>query len=145
MENHASPRLADSSQVTLSHYPQQVTEARNSPAGYVTLAHGKDFAEMAIDLALSVKEHCSEPISVVCDKAAERQLSRYKETPFHHILPLETNIHPWGAKLEAAIKSPYTKSIFVDADVIFLKPVTWFQHFSPPPLAMYGADRKSVV
>jgi hypothetical protein len=139
MENHASPRSPDSSEVPLSHHQQQVTEARKRTTGYVTLAHGKDFAEMAIDLALSVKEHCSEPISVVCDKSAERQLSRYRETPFHHILPLETNIHPWGAKLAAALKSPYTKSIFVDADVLFLKPVTWFQHFSPPPLAMYGA------
>lgn len=107
--------------------------------GYLTLAQGLEFAEMATDLALSIKEYCSEPISVVCDEAARRVLEKHRGTIFEQVLPIHQKIHPWGGKLVAATQSPYRKTIFVDADVLFLRPVEWFAEFGDGPLSMYGA------
>ena len=38
-----------------------------SKKGYLTLAFGKNFAEMAVDMALSIKQFDSKPVSCVVD------------------------------------------------------------------------------
>jgi hypothetical protein len=66
-------------------------------SGFLTLAFGERYAEMAIDLALSVKEYHSEPISIGVDARARACRERYQPNPFDHIISLSQKVHAWGA------------------------------------------------
>jgi hypothetical protein len=107
--------------------------------GFITLAFGKRFAEMALDMALSLKEHHTEPVSIAVDRVAARHLARYTPSPFDQIITLPQHVHPWGGKFLVAEASPYQHSAYIDADVLFLGPSPFLSHKFSAPLAMYGA------
>ena len=107
--------------------------------GFITLAFGAKYAEMAIDMALSLREYHSECISIAVDHVAARQLKRYQPTPFDQITILPQHVHPWGAKFLVADASPYEQSAYIDADILFLGPSNFLTHHYTAPLAMYGA------
>lgn len=112
---------------------------KSSNDGFITLAFGAGFAEMAIDTALSLREFHTEPISVAVDRAAGRHLARYRNTPFDKIVHLPQKIHPFGARFLLAGASPYDRSVSVDADILFLDRLPVLDHDYEAPLAMYGA------
>jgi hypothetical protein len=107
--------------------------------GFITLAFGKRFAEMALDMALSLKEHHAEPVSIAVDRAAARHLAKYTPSPFDQIITLPQHVHPWGAKFLVAEASPYQHSAYIDADILFLGPSPFLSYQFSAPLAMYGA------
>jgi hypothetical protein len=111
---------------------------KETSRGFITLAFGSQFAEMAIDTALSFREFHTEPISVAVDLAAQRQLSRYKKTPFDRIILLPEKVHPFGARFLLADATPYEHTVAVDADILFLGPLPIRDHEFEAPLAMYG-------
>src|ERR1700733_14077372 len=85
----------------LTRFPSnQVVDSTNS--GFLTLAFGERYAEMAIDLALSVKEFHSEPISIGVDVPTRAYLARYQPSPFDQIISLPQKVHAWGAKFLVA-------------------------------------------
>jgi hypothetical protein len=108
-------------------------------SGFLTLAYGERYAEMALDLALSVKEFHQEPISIVADKKATNRLNRYLPSPFDKIITVNDPIHPWGAKLLAPLNCPYSHAAFIDCDVLFLRKSNFLEYEFKCPLAMYGA------
>jgi hypothetical protein len=110
-----------------------------SSSGFITLAFGKNYAEMAIDLALSVREYHSEPIAVIANKSAAKQLRKYRPSPFDQIIEIDDKIHPWGAKLLVAENCPYQHSAFIDCDILFLRTTEFLDFPLRSPLAMYGA------
>jgi hypothetical protein len=109
-----------------------------SNRGFITLAFGPKFAEMAIDTALSLRKFHDEPISVAVDRAAHRHLMRYKNNPFDQIIRLPQKVHPFGARFLLADATPYEHSVAVDADILFLGKVPVFDLQFAAPLAMYG-------
>jgi hypothetical protein len=112
---------------------------KDSSSGFITLAFGRRFAEMAVDLALSLREFHAEPISIAVDRTALKHLERYQPSPFDRIIELPQHVHPWGAKFLVADASPYEHSAYIDADILFLGPSNFLTYKFTAPLAMYGA------
>ena len=112
----------------------------NQPeSGFITHAFGWQHAEMALDLALSIRKYHSEPISIVVDQKAARLYKPYKNLPFDSIKVVHDKVHPWGAKFLVAEHSPYKKTVYVDADVLFLRRYNLIDFDLTHPIAMYGA------
>lgn len=111
---------------------------RKQNSGFITLAFGRKFAEMAIDTALSLREFHTEPISIAVDRAAERHLARYKHHPFDQIVRLPQRVHPFGARFLLAEASPYETTVSIDADILFVGRLPIFDNNFTAPLAMYG-------
>lgn len=84
--------------------------------GYVTLATGSlSFAEMAIDLALSLREHCARRLAVVADRRTRARLAA--ASVFSHVLELPPElVHDKARKFSAAALSPFARTVFLDAD-----------------------------
>lgn len=108
-------------------------------SGFITLAFGKEYAEMAIDLALSVKEFHDEPISILADKVAADHIKKYNPSPFDQIHTIRDKIHPWGAKFLIGNHCKYDRAAFIDCDIIFLKHTNFLSYPLSKPLAMFGA------
>ena len=107
-------------------------------SGFITLAFGRKFAEMAIDTALSLREFHTEPISIAVDRAASRHLARYQHHPFDKIIVLPQKVHPFGARFLLAEATPYEHTVSIDADILFLGKSTFLDHEYKAPLAMFG-------
>ncbi|MCC7278849.1 MAG: hypothetical protein IT487_11120 [Chromatiaceae bacterium] len=107
--------------------------------GFISVAFGRQHAAMALDMALSLRDYHSEPISIAVDRSAKIYLDRYKPSPFDKIITLPQRVHPWGAKFLLAEVTPYEHNVFVDADILFLGPSPFFEYEFTAPLAMYGA------
>jgi hypothetical protein len=88
--------------------------------GILTLATGSwHYRQMALDLALSVREHCALPISVVVDG---NRLSAFRERwswLFDRILtvPADAARRNLG-KLSTAVLTPYDTTLYIDADCL---------------------------
>lgn len=106
--------------------------------GFITLAFGRQYAEMALDTALSLREYHTEPISVAVDRSAARYLARYKQSPFDKVIVLPQRVHPFGARFLLAEATPYDLTVSVDADILFLGPLPLLDYEFTAPLAMYG-------
>lgn len=92
------------------------------PRGYLTLATGRPaFLEMAVDMALSLREHTDLPVGVVTD-ATLAELSRqrfpgvFDEVAIIHDRFLEGRVRKYGV----ASASPFEEVVFVDADCAVL-------------------------
>jgi hypothetical protein len=90
--------------------------------GFVTLAVGhRRYLEMAVDLALSVAEHCQSPISLVADEALGRLASDEFSGVFDSIIRLPARFHIQKAEKFGVVGvSPYEEGLFLDADCIVL-------------------------
>jgi hypothetical protein len=107
--------------------------------GFITIAFGRRHAEMAIDMALSLREFHREPVSVAVDRSAARHLRLYRPSPFDQIIILPQRVHPFGARFLLAEATPYQYSVSIDADILFLGPSPFLEYDFTAPLAMYGA------
>ena len=110
--------------------------------GFITLAFGEKYAEMALDLALSVKEFHDEPISIAVDQQAARRLQKYTPSPFDEVVVLDDRVHPWGAKFLVVDACPYDEAAFIDCDIVFLRQTEFLERSFETPLSMYGAYMK---
>lgn len=111
----------------------------NNNKGFLTLAIGRESAEMAVDMALSLKEFHTEPVSVAADHSTARFLARYKPSPFDQVSTLREHVHPFGARFLLAEASPYEYTVSLDADILFLRRSPFLEYQFTAPLAMYGA------
>lgn len=89
--------------------------------GYLTLAIGNEFAEMAVDMALSLKEFQDEPISCIVDLKTKKYILKHYKNIFDKLIELQ-NIKSLGRaiKFHSTLFSPYKQTIFFDADIIIL-------------------------
>ena len=91
-----------------------------SKKGYLTLAFGKNFAEMAVDMALSIKQFDSKPVSCVVDSKTKNYINKNYEFVFDRLIEIDDNKFCFSIKFHSALLSPYDETIFVDADIIIL-------------------------
>lgn len=91
--------------------------------GYLTIAYGpRKYFEMALNLALSVKlNDPSRPIALLYD--GPNNLTDTSTQFFDHIgtLPAQDRISGSAMKLNIFAPSPYSETLFVDADCLVLK------------------------
>jgi hypothetical protein len=81
----------------------------------------RDFLEMAVDMALSLREHTSEPLGLACDDglagaARDTYAKVFDEVTVVPERFLQGRVRKYGA----AEASPFDKTVFVDADCIVL-------------------------
>jgi hypothetical protein len=111
--------------------------------GALTMVYGKlDFAEMAVDLALSYKAHNPTPISCVADPVTSAFLMQRYPGVFERIIPLPGR-YGTGRKRKYSVceASPYDVTLYLDADTLVtstLRPL-WEQLTDvPAPVTMLG-------
>lgn len=91
--------------------------------GFITVARGDvGYVEMAVDLALSLREHHREPIAVLVDAAAEAHVRAHFPRVFDAVLRLPPgHDHGWACKFALAEATPFEHTVFVDADTLVLR------------------------
>lgn len=109
--------------------------------GYLTLAVGRPaFLEMAVDMALSLREHTALPVGVVCD-AALAVLARERYTSaFDHVTLLPERFDRGRVrKYGIAEACPFDEAVFIDADCIVLGSLDHlFKPLATRAMAMLG-------
>lgn len=90
--------------------------------GYLTMAVGKPrYVEMAVDMALSLREHTELPIAIAVDTALEPHVrERYGKVFDAVVLLPQRFVDGRALKYGTAAASPYDETMFVDADCIVL-------------------------
>ena len=90
--------------------------------GFITVARGDvGYVEMAVDLALSLRQHHGEPIAIVVDEAAEARVRADYSRVFDEVLRLPPgHDHGWACKFALADTTPFERSLFIDADTLVL-------------------------
>ncbi|MBP8107288.1 MAG: hypothetical protein KAZ38_06725 [Caldilineaceae bacterium] len=94
--------------------------------GYITVAtRHRRYLEMAVDMALSLREHNPDPISIVVDKQMQRILDRHYAGIFDQVILLPTRYELGRArKYYVARATPYAYTFFLDADAFILGSMT---------------------
>lgn len=90
--------------------------------GYLTMAAGSPrFLEMAVDMALSLREHTTLPVALAADEPIAEIVSQTYPTVFDHvgIVPQEFR-DGRGLKYGVAEATPFDQTAFIDADCIVL-------------------------
>lgn len=96
--------------------------------GYLTLAARTPmYLEMAVDLALSLRETNEEPVSLVVDRRLSARARRLYAPVFHHVLDLP-EAYDFGRALKFCVGelTPYERTFFVDADTLSLASMSSF-------------------
>lgn len=109
--------------------------------GYLTLAAGSSrYLEMAVDMALSLREHTRHPIGLVCDEATAETVTARYGTVFDCVAPVGPDFRNGRAlKYGVAEASPWDQAIFVDADCLVLGALDHaFDALTDRPLAFLG-------
>jgi hypothetical protein len=109
--------------------------------GYLTLAARRDrFLEMAVDMALSLREHTQLPIALSADeKLSALARDRYTDVFDHVTLVPERFREGRALKYGTAAASPFEETVFVDADCIVLGPMDdLFDALRDSDMAMTG-------
>ena len=109
--------------------------------GYLTLAAGDSrYLEMAVDMALSLREHTGHPIGLVCDEATAETVTARYGTVFDCVAPVGADFRDGRAlKYGVAEASPWDEAIFVDADCLVLGTLDHaFDALADRPLAFLG-------
>lgn len=90
--------------------------------GYLTMAVGRPrYLEMAVDMALSLREHTAHPVAL----AADENLGRLAEERYAPVFDAVTRIPPRflegrAIKYGSAEASPFAETMFVDSDCLVL-------------------------
>lgn len=96
--------------------------SHEAPRGYLTLAVGRTrYLEMAVDMALSLREHGPHPIALAADPPlADLARARYGPV-FDRVTVVPARFLDGRAvKYGAAAASPFEETLFVDADCFVL-------------------------
>jgi hypothetical protein len=112
----------------VSHQSRSDSGAIPRSSGVVTAAFGsRKYLEMAVDLALSLREVSSLPLSILTTPEGADYLDRHYAGAFEAAISVPQLEAEHGkakylaAKLECLRRSPYDTSIFLDADIICVK------------------------
>ena len=109
--------------------------------GYLTLAAGSPrYLEMAVDMALSLREHSGHPIGLVCDEGiAETAMSTYP-TVFDDVTPIGSDFRDGRAlKYGVAEACRWDEAVFIDADCMVLGSLDHaFDALAHTPIAFLG-------
>ncbi|MEX2526954.1 MAG: hypothetical protein WEA09_04890 [Gemmatimonadota bacterium] len=105
--------------------------------GYLTMAVRKrQYLEMAVDMALSLREWSRLPIALATDEALRTRAEALPPGVFHEITLVEPRfLRGRAMKYGAALASPFQEAIFIDSDCLVLSPPDpIFQMAGPGPL-----------
>jgi hypothetical protein len=109
--------------------------------GYLTMAARQArFLEMAVDMALSLREHTELPIALAADEA----LAALAQTRYAGVFDVVTLVpkrfrEGRALKYGSAEASPFEETVFVDADCLVLGPLDdLFDALGPHAVAMTG-------
>ena len=93
--------------------------------GFLTLATARPaFLEMAVDMALSLKEHTELPVAVACDETLEALARERYGSVFDRVTRLPDRfLGGRTRKFGVAEATPWDETVFVDADCIVLGPI----------------------
>ena len=109
--------------------------------GYLTIAARKPrYLEMAVDMALSLKEHTSLPVALGADETLEA-LARQRYPSVFDVVTLIPERFRQGRALKygSAEASPFEETVFVDADCFVLAPLdALFDVLASEDMAMTG-------
>lgn len=111
--------------------------------GYLTMAVGRPrFLEMAVDMALSLREHTALPIALATDAAlADVTRTRYPDVFDEVTLLPQRFLDGRGRKYGTAEASPFEETVYVDADCFVLDDLDpLFDALSYSDLAMVGSQ-----
>ncbi|MCB1480553.1 MAG: hypothetical protein KDJ55_00995 [Rhodobiaceae bacterium] len=100
--------------------------ASDDNPGFATIAAGRlEYAEMAVDLALSLREHHDNPVCLVADDTCGQHVRRRYPGVFDLIadLPPRFDMRSTAMKFCLAEAVPYANAIFIDADTLVLSPL----------------------
>jgi hypothetical protein len=94
----------------------------DSDRGYLTLSTGpRYYLELAVDMALSLKEHTAYPVALVADEAAARKARQEYGEVFDQIVLLPKRFRSNQAwKYGTAVATPFQETMFLDADAFVL-------------------------
>ncbi|MFQ5537617.1 MAG: hypothetical protein ACE5GJ_09220 [Gemmatimonadota bacterium] len=109
--------------------------------GYVTLACGRRrYLEMAVDMALSLREHSPLPVALVADETLGAYAREHYRGVFHSVAEL-----PHRFRVERAAKygvveaSPFEEGIFIDADCLIVSdPDGFWERLDGQGVALVG-------
>ncbi len=113
------------------------------PRGYLTLATGRPaFLEMAVDMALSLRQHTELPIAIACDEALESPARERYGRVFDAVTRLpERFLGGRTRKYGVAEATPFGETVFLDADCIVLGPLDpLFGSLEQADLAFLGSQ-----
>jgi hypothetical protein len=128
-------------------FPRPKREARQAPAviapsrGYLTMAVGSPhYLEMAVDMALSLREHTRLPIAIAVDEPLRGVLAERYPSVFDEVVLLPARYRDGRAlKYGCAEASPFESTIFVDSDCLVLDELDFvLESLNGDPLAMVG-------
>jgi len=112
-----------------------------APRGYLTLAVGRTaYLEMAVDMALSLREHTSLPMAVACDESLAAVARERYASVFDSVTVLAPRFDRGRVrKYGVAEASPFTQTVFIDADCVVLGPLDHlFEPLARHSMAMLG-------
>jgi len=105
--------------------------------GVLTLAFGsKKFADMAVGLALSIRRNSpGQSLAIVTDNATDDRLAI-----FDYRIPLPEDLpRDLTAKLFLDSLTPFTETLFIDADCLVFKDLSYiWNKLSCHPFAAFG-------
>ena len=128
-------------------FPRPKKEPRKVPAvvapsrGYLTMAVGSPhYLEMAVDMALSLREHTRYPIAIAVDELLRAVIQERYAGVFDEIVLLpERYMNGRALKYGCAEATPFETTIFVDSDCVVLDDLDFvLESLNGDPLAMVG-------
>lgn len=110
--------------------------------GYLTIATGpRQYLEMAVDLALSIRAFDDRPVALACDEENARVASTEFAGLFSDLLviPEEFRRFHWGTKFSIGELSVFEETVYMDADCLVVSdPDTLWQYASSQPITLTG-------
>jgi hypothetical protein len=96
---------------------------RTDPIGFVTIAAGPlHYAEMAVDMALSLRQFHDQPRILLADAASHAHVTRDYHGIFDQVVLLPDSVGDGRRfKFRLAAYAPLAQAVFIDADIIVLR------------------------
>lgn len=100
-----------------------------APFGFVTIAmKGRDYAEMAVDMLLSLRAFHDDPVCLVADDICADIVEAEYPGLFDHVSRIcGDNLVGHAAKFHLAECTPYDRALFIDADILVVGDLTIFK------------------
>lgn len=112
--------------------------------GFMTVAAGeRRYLEMAVDLALSLREFNAEPVALALGDELRRVASASDLAVFDHVVPLPPGYPKFLSKLAAPYVTPFDRTFFIDADSLAIGPLDGiWEPLAPTEFAVQGRYRR---
>jgi hypothetical protein len=101
----------------------EALESRTSAdIGFLTMAYGApEYVEMAVDMALSLREWHAEPIAIAVDEPSQAYIANHYPGLFDTVVRFPASL-PIGKACKFGLGeiSPFRRTVFIDADTVVL-------------------------